>query len=65
MRAASEVMPYILLSWSTMSEVNVGGIAVETEPFHSNPFNFVAMQHVAAEKQSETVALRIYISKCI
>ena len=65
MKAASEVMPYILLSWSTMSEVNVGGIAVETEPFHSNPFNFVAMQHVAAEKQSETVALRIYISKCI
>ena len=29
MRVAPKVMPPILLCWSTMSELNVGGMAVE------------------------------------
>ena len=33
-RAALKVMPPILLCWLTMSEVNVGGMAVEAEPSH-------------------------------
>jgi len=34
MRAAPKVMPPILWSWPTMSEVDAGGMAVEAEPSH-------------------------------
>ena len=44
MKAALKVMPPILLCWSTMSEVNVGGMAVETEP--SNQYFLTFCCHV-------------------
>jgi len=34
MRAAPKAVPPILLFWPTMSEVDVGGMAVEGEPSH-------------------------------
>ena len=34
MRIALKVMPPILLYWLMMSEVDVGGTAVEAEPLH-------------------------------
>ena len=34
MRAAKNVMPAILLHWPTVSEADVGGMAVEAEPSH-------------------------------
>lgn len=34
MRAAQKVMPLMLLCWSTMPEMDVGGMVVESEPFH-------------------------------
>jgi len=34
MRAATKVMPPILLYWSTMSEVDFGGVTEEVEPSH-------------------------------
>jgi len=40
MRAAPKVMPPILLCWPTMSETNVGGMAVEVEPSHQYPIMF-------------------------
>ena len=33
-RAAPKVMSPVLLFWPTMSEVDVGGIAVKAEPSH-------------------------------
>jgi len=33
-------MPLVLLRWLTMSEVDVGGMAVEVEPFHQYPVTF-------------------------
>ena len=32
MRAAPKIIPPILLFWLTMSEADVGGVAVEVEP---------------------------------
>ncbi len=43
MRAALKVMPPILLCWPMMSEVDVGGMAVEVEPSPSIPLHFVAV----------------------
>jgi len=37
MRAVPQVMPPVLLSQSTTSEVVVGGMAVGVEPFHQYP----------------------------
>ena len=45
-------MPPILLLWPTMSEVDVGAIAVEVEPFHQT----VAMWQMAAEGQPDRMA---------
>ena len=39
-RAALEVMPPILLSWPTMSELDVGEMAVEAEPSHQYSITF-------------------------
>ena len=36
MRAAPKVMPPILLWWPLTSEVNIGGMTVEVEPFHQS-----------------------------
>jgi len=33
---APKIMPPILWCWSTTSEVDVGGMAVEAEPFHQD-----------------------------
>ena len=40
MRATLKVMPPILLCWPMVSEVNVGGMAVEVEPSHQHPITF-------------------------
>ena len=37
MRAAPKVMPATLLCWLTVSEVDVGGMAVDGEPSHQYP----------------------------
>ena len=34
MRVALKVMPAVLLHWPMMSEVDVGGMAVEVDPSH-------------------------------
>ena len=39
-RAAGKVMPPILLSWPSMSEADVGGMAVEVEPSHQYSATF-------------------------
>ena len=39
-RAALTVMSPMLLSWPTMSEADVGGMAVEVEPSHQYPITF-------------------------
>ena len=40
MTVSPKVMPPILLCWPTTSEVAVGGMAVEVEPFHQYPITF-------------------------
>ena len=40
MRAVLKVMPPILLCWPTMSEVDVGGIAIEFEPSRQYSITF-------------------------
>lgn len=40
MRAALKVMPPILLCWSMMSEVDIGGMAVKVEPSLQHPIKF-------------------------
>ena len=52
MRAAPKVMPPILSCWPMMSEMDVGGMAVEVEPVYQYPVTFCAM---AAEGQSDKV----------
>ena len=39
-RAAPKVMPPILLYWPAMSEVDVGGMALEAEPSHQYSITF-------------------------
>ena len=51
MRAALKVMPSVLFCWSTISEVDVGGTAVEVECSTNIPLHFVAMIQIAAEGQ--------------
>ena len=36
MRAALKIMPPLVLCWPTMSEVDVGGMAVEAEASHQH-----------------------------
>ena len=45
MRAAPKVTPSILLCWPTVSEVDVGGMAVDAEPSHQYSITFCC--HVA------------------
>jgi len=40
MRAAPEIIPPNLLCWSMVLEVDVGGMAVEVEPFHQYSITF-------------------------
>jgi len=40
MRAAPKEMPLILLCWPMRSEVDVGGMVVEDEPFHQYSVTF-------------------------
>lgn len=40
MRAAPKLIPPILLYWSMMSGVNVGGMAVDVEPSHRYSVTF-------------------------
>jgi len=40
MRAALKVMPPILLYWPTISEMNVGSMAVEVEPSYQYSITF-------------------------
>ena len=44
MKADLEVMPPILLCWPTVSEADVGGIAVEIEPSHQYSVTFCCQQ---------------------
>ena len=49
-------MPPILLYCSSMSEADVGCIAVEVEPFYQYSITFCAMQQMAAVGQSAKMA---------
>src|SRR5258705_6482325 len=49
-------MPPILLCWSTTSEADVGGMAVEVEPSLQYPISFVAVRQMAAGRQSDKMA---------
>ena len=40
MRAALKVVPPILLCWSTVSEADVGGMAIQVESSHKYPVKF-------------------------
>ena len=40
MRAAPKVMSPLLLCWSTMTEGDIGGVAVEVEPSHQHSIPF-------------------------
>ena len=40
MRAAPKLIPSISLHWPTMSEADIGGMAVETEPSHQYSVTF-------------------------
>ena len=40
MRAATKVMPPILLYWSTVSKMNAGGMAVKAERVHQYSIAF-------------------------
>lgn len=40
MRATPKVMSPILLGWSIMSEVDIDGVAVDTEPSHQYSIKF-------------------------
>ena len=42
-RAAVELTPPILLFWPIISDVDVGGMAVEVEPSHQYPLHVVAV----------------------
>ena len=46
-----KVMPPTVLVWPTMSEVDVGGMAVETEPSHKYSVTFWC--HVADSSRGE------------
>jgi len=46
----------ILLCWATTLEANVGDMAVELEPSGQYSINFVAMQQMTAEGQSNKMA---------
>ena len=53
MRDAPKAVPPILLCWPTMSEVDIGCMAVEVEPSHHLPLHSVAVQQTSAEGQSD------------
>jgi len=53
LRAARKAVPPTSLCWPTTSEVDVGGMAVEAEPFTGIPLSFVAVWKMAAEGQSD------------
>ena len=55
-RGVGGVMPPILLYWSTKSEVDVGGTAVEVEPSHQYLLSVFAMWQMAGEWQSVIMA---------
>ena len=44
MRAAPKVMPPVLFYWPMMPAVDVGGMAIETEPSH--PYSVTCCCHV-------------------
>ena len=55
MRAALKVMPTIVLCWPMMPEEDVGGMAAEAESSHQYSVIFVAVQQMAAGRQSDTM----------
>ena len=61
-------MPPTLLCWPTMSEADVGDMAVEVEPFCQYSVNFVAMGQMTAEQQSDKMASEMEVrmkQRCI
>ena len=54
-RAALKVMFLILFCWSMMSDADVGDMSGEVEPLHQYSLHFVAVQQMAAERQSDKV----------
>ena len=49
-------MSPILLYWPTISEADVGGMAVEVEPSRQYSVKFVAVRQTTAEGQSDKMA---------
>lgn len=55
MRAALEVIPPILIRWSTMSEVDVGSLVVKAEPSQKYSITTPPMQFWVTSYHSETI----------
>jgi len=53
LRAALKVMPPVSLHWPTTSEVDVGDMAVRTEPSQQHSITLVAVRQMAAAGQSD------------
>ena len=49
-------MPPVSLHWPTTSEVNVGGMAVRTEPSHQYSITLVAVRQMAAGQSDQMVS---------
>jgi len=52
-RVVPKLMTPIILCWPTTSEADVGNVAVEVEPSRQYFLNFVAVQQMTAEGQSD------------
>ena len=49
-------MPPISLCWSTTSEADIGGMAVEVESFPQHSITIFAVQQTVAEGQSDKMS---------
>lgn len=61
MSAVLNVVPPVLLCWPTISEVNVGAVAVEVEPSHQYSVPFGSVQQMATEGQSNRMVSEVEV----
>ena len=61
MKATAKMMFPVLLRWPTMSETDVGGMAVEVEPSHQYSITYCCGCQVAADRQSDKMASNVEV----
>ena len=54
-------MTLVLLSWPTMPEADVGGMAIEVEPSHQYSIVFCCVQQMATEGQSNRMVSEVEV----